>query len=281
MPRSVFNRAKRLAIFLAVGSLLLAFAPLQQAQEQPSPPPQLPSGPLLKSAPAKAQWLVEYKYADENPKSKKPPQPNPGLARSRIKQITTTRTLPLAYEEIIDQAGKKTEKWYANDEQYTRNAGSSKFFYAGDKDVGNPFYEYRSPTGFQGFEWISKKNYAGIQKVLDRDCLVFRDMQFGQATFDPNAAAMLAVEQKEQAQPKQDSTAATKGEPPAPNVPITACIDLVTRLPVVLQIGTETRVFTFLDQPAASVTLPSDLVKQLQQRSKTLNELTRRSPRPY
>lgn len=63
----------------------------------------LATGPLLKSAPANSKWVVTFSY------------PDGARAAARIKQITTTRTLPLTYEEIIDEAGNKTEKWYAKE----------------------------------------------------------------------------------------------------------------------------------------------------------------------
>ena len=291
MPRSVFNKANRFVIAPAVAGLIVAFAPLQAQQPAPStttPTETIPPGPLMKSAPSSSRWIVEFQYADENPKSKKPPQLNPETRLMRVKKITTTRTLPVSYEEKIDEAGNKTERWFSDNQQYIRKSGTPDFYTAGNKDIFNTNYEYHSPTGFQGFEWISKKNFSGIQKVLDRDCLIFRDRQMGEALSDPNEVAfmkemaLVKEMQKEPGATKQEGEPpATSAESPVGNVGITACIDLETRLPTALQIGGETRIFTFLDPPTTPVTLPPELAKQLEQRQKLWNAFARPAPRPY
>ena len=274
MPRSVFNKAKRFVIILAAASLIAAFAPLHAQQPAPSTET-IPSGPLLKNAPSNSQWIVAYKYDDASGKASKPTQPHSENGRVRIRQILCIRTGAMAYEMITDEAGKKTEKWFANGEQYIRKSGSSDFSSAGTKDFYNVNYEYHSPTGFPGFGWISKNKFVGIQKVLDRECLVFTDQQQELALSDPDLFAIFN-DRKEHPIVKDREN----HEMPIHVVNVTACIDLETRLPVLLQIGGETRTFTFLDAPTTPVVLPPELAQQLEQRQKVMEPLTRAAPHP-
>ena len=270
MPRSSFKKAKRVVFFLALASLIFTFAPLL-AQEQA---PTIPPGPLIKTLPANAQWLIEFKYSDENPKSNNPPQLNPETGQTRVKKIVNIRTGSVSYQEITDESGKKTGKWFANNEQYSCSAGSSDFHSAGSKDFNNVSYEYHSPSGLQGFEWISKNKFVEIRKIFERECLIFADQQEELALRDPELFAIISEQ-------RANPIIKTDGKPaPISKVGITACIDLETRLPVVLQIGKETQIFTFLDAPTTPVTLPPELVRLLEQRQTSMAPLMRAASRP-
>ena len=243
-----------------------------QAATPSTPAPKkvpLPPDLLLSSAPASSQWVVAFTYPDKNA-----PAASSEGGFGRVKKITATRSGPVVYEEIIDEAGNKMEKWYTNNEQYTRKMGSVEYFSARSNDFSNVNYAYHSPTGFQGFDWISKKNFAGIEKVDGRECMVYRDRKDLQAVLAPDLFTFLEAMRREQ--PK------SAGEPtgtPGAVTAVVACIDQETRLPVSLQLGEETRTFTFLDPPRVPVALPEELKQQLEQRQKAWNQLIRAAPR--
>ena len=244
-----------------------------QAATPSTPAPKkvpLPPDLLLSSAPASSQWVVAFTYPDKNA----PAAPSGG-GFGRVKKITATRSGPVVYEEIIDEAGNKMEKWYTNNEQYTRKSGSAEYFSARSNDFSNVNYAYHSPTGFPGFDWISKKNFAGIEKVAGRECMVYRDRKDLQAVLDPDLFSFLETMRRDQ--PKSE------GEPtvsPGGVTAVVASIDQETRLPVSLQLGDETRTFTFLEPPRVQADLPEELKKQLEQRQKAWNQLIRAAPRP-
>ena len=222
--------------------------------------------------PESSQWVVTFDYADE----KANPKPRSANAPARIKKSVNVRSGPLTYKETTDEAGGKIEKWFLRDEQYTRKGGSPQFYIAGTKDIFNASFEPFSPTDFQGFSWISKKNFVGDQKIQGRDCLVYRDQTETHAVLDSNISATARAPQG------QNPTNMTlPSEATGSGVTVVACIDKETRLPVTLQIGEETRTFTFLDPPTAPVTLPPDLKQQLEEQQKAWNDMTRPAPRPY
>ena len=240
----------------------------------------VPKGPLLKSAPPFSQWTIVYSYADEKSRHDQTQEPRESRSTesSRIKKIIAVRNGSLTYEQIFDSAGQKTEKWYSKDQQYTRHHGATDFYSAGNKDFNNIDYEYRSQTGFQGFDWISMDNFVGVQKVFARECLVFRDRKDQLSILDPNAA----VYQNElRAEFKGGGSSADVKEIAEDKVGTIACIDLETRLPVALQIAGQTRRFSFQEPPATPITLPLELMTQIEEHQKRWSELTKAAPRPF
>jgi len=262
-PASKASRIQRIFTIVMAGGLA-AVVPLHAQQTE-----LIPSGPLLNCAPSNSRWLVEFKYADESSK-----RPSKKQRRSpRTKTIVATRYGSVTFEEITDEVGKITEKWFSNSEQYTRKQGSPDFYTAGKNDIGNANYEYFSPTGFRGFDWISKETFVGIQKVLGHDCLVFSSQQDEQALWDPDAVALIQGMRTSRA-------AGDEARPSLAKVCVTACIDVENRLPVALRIVGDTRIFTFLAPPEKPVTLPPELVKQLEKRQNLWNQLVRAAPGP-
>ena len=112
-----------------------------------------------------------------------------------------------------------------------------------------------------------------MQKVLGHDCLVFSSQQDEQALWDPDAVALIQGMRTSRA-------AGDEARPSLARVCVTACIDVENRLPVALRIAGDTRIFTFLAPPEKPVTLPPELVKQLEKRQNLWNQLVRAAPGP-
>ena len=278
MPRRGFNKAMRFVIVWAVASLIVAFAPLQSQQPAPTASPEasaIPPGPLMKSAPSSSQWIVEFKYTDGKVNANHPNQAPSIHEQARVMKITAVRSGPVTYEESVDEMGKRKEKWFSNNNQYIRDPKSSIYSIAGDKEFSSVDREYHSPTGFAGFDWISKGNFLGVQKVLGRDCLIFHDQKEEGAVVDPDLIAHM----REVRADFGHKDGKTKPDAAALLIDVTACIDATTRLPVLLQLGGETRTFTFLEPPSSPVALPDDLKNQLEQRQKAWSKMLQAAPR--
>lgn len=128
-------------------------------------------------------------------------------------------------------------------------------------DAFNPLYMDFSKSDFQGFEWISEKNFAGVQDVLGRKCLVFRDnvkrVPEGTRSDDPEAASA-----------SFESAAV-------------ASVDLETRLPVSLVNENGAFVYQFHEAPSAMQTLPPNVQAVIDQQKEAAQAVARRPSRPF
>ncbi|MGC3989730.1 MAG: hypothetical protein QM796_08655 [Chthoniobacteraceae bacterium] len=136
-------------------------------------------------------------------------------------------------------------------------------------------------TDFAGFDWISASNFVGIRDVMGRKCLIFRDKT---VTLEPQEISFIKTDISQrlsnEAGRKQDAQKAggssVEGAHYAPvrpfnledyKVEVVACIDLETRLPVLLQYGISgiqggmmARTYQYQAAPA-SLSLPPDVQK--------------------
>jgi hypothetical protein len=174
-------------------------------------------------------------------------------------------------EERVFSNGKKFETWRVGAMQISALPGSGELAIsepsASDIGLTDPeAYTDYSKTDFPGFEWISKKNYLGVQEMAGRQCLVFKD-----SVSDLSEDAIAVAEENPEGAPKI----------PVRRSPTAAWIDLETRLPVVLQKGDRKSAFVFGPTPAAMLTLPPKIQSLLDRRAKALEMLTRRPAKPY
>ncbi|MFV0338297.1 MAG: hypothetical protein ACK5LK_08665, partial [Chthoniobacterales bacterium] len=157
-----------------------------------------------------------------------------------------TKTKPLYHEQTIFSSGSKSDIWYTGDVFLTVNDGADPLInFKNEKNKGR-ITDY-SKTDFPAFSWISKKNFIGIQKVLGRDCLVFR--------------------------------AKIKKEADDPLIDTIACVDLQSRLPVAMQ-GDITQYYQFGPAPTAMLTLPPNVQKVADLWIEAFKQSARMSSRP-
>jgi len=153
------------------------------------------------------------------------------------RKVAVTKTGQIRHEQTLEANGQRREKWCVGDLDYSKPAGSKRYLaYTGRSFTGGVIderlYTDYSKTDFPGMEWVSAKNYATVRPVMNRDCIVFERKAAG-------------------------------GEAAA-----TACVDLQTRLPVVLREGNETRVYEFQAAPQAALSLPAEIRADLELRAR-------------
>ena len=114
----------------------------------------------------------------------------------------------------------------------------------GTSSGGDATFTDFGKADFEGFGWISKRNFDGIEKVMGQDCLVFRDKL------------------------KLTGDNARSGPPPTG----VACISADSRLPVALQLGEESRTYQFGAAPTDMLAIPPKVDALINQWRKTLRQ---------
>jgi len=229
----------------------------QTPGSQPVPQPLL-SGPLLNRAPESALWTVIISRTS----SRKPEARREKGAPAELQQLTVAKSKTTYREERLLSDGTKSEVWRVGAMQISALPGSGELtiFEPSPSSIAlldpEAYTDY-SKTDFPGFEWISKKNYRGVQELAGRPCLVFEE-----AASDPSGEA-------------------PEGAPQILRTSMAAWIDLETRLPVILQKGAKTNAYRFGTPPQGMLTLPPRIQSLLDRRAKALEMATRRPARPY
>lgn len=226
--------------------LLLAIPALAQ---QPAPP----AGPLLKRAPEMSAWTVTFS-ASRPPE--KPPETAAEKPPESPRRVSVTKTGDIRHAVIVDAEGRKTEMWSAPGIQAFLRPGWKEPLLSDGANAFDAFFVNFAATDFPGFEWISAKNFRGIEKAGERDCLVFQD----------KAAAL---------------DRGTPAEPGGQLPVLTAHVDLSTRLPVKLDNGGEVATFRFAPPPSAKLALPADVLAAIGARAQQLREQARKPARPF
>jgi hypothetical protein len=117
-----------------------------------------------------------------------------------------------------------------------------------------------SVADFAGFDWLSHKNYKGVQKVLDRTCYFFED----------------------EIETEQVKMATSMGNTPDGETKTTAraFINVESKLPVALQLGRENRVYAFGKPSPADLNLPPEVAAEIKDWRAELTSATKAAPPP-
>jgi hypothetical protein len=261
---------------LAILSLLLVSVPSLYSQ-QPKAAATPPQPPFLNRAPASSQWIITFK-----PQAKAPAEDNSTVRATgsapapRPRVITVTKSGNTIAEKLVNENGVTIETWHIPGYSISAVNGKNPVL---SPTPGNTFNttDY-STADFAGFDWISPQNFAGVQEIMGRHCLVFKSQI---VTLDPAEVSMLksiraseisAQKEREKEAAKAAGKNANQTQPAeAPIAPfnpddfkvdVTAYIDDQSRVPVALVYGIPNGVMTrtYQFQPApASVVLPPDV----------------------
>lgn len=210
----------------------------------------LPSGPLCATrAPDVAQWQVIYKAqplpkpaasgATAAPAPAKPTEPD---GADFQKTITKNRTL--FHVQWTTGSRFAVEKWCLQDVQVTTlpNAQLPVISTPSERD---DYYMDFSKSDFHGFEWISGKNFIGVQSIGGVECLVFKD---------------------------------TLKSPEGETLEALAVVDYKTRLPVSLQVGEGLTTYQFSAAPSSQLNPPAKIASLADQWRKRLKQARLSSP---
>lgn len=267
----------------------------QQPGTPPATPPPLPPPPWLKRTPDTSQWLVSF--AQGEPGAKPGSRSSAAADGTAKKTIVVTKNPGLLSETTARVNGAVIRRLCTPGLFMVQVSGSNEWMSStGSAPNGFNETDYRKHD-FAGFDWISAKNYVGVQEIAKRPCLVFSDkvVTIDQQELDMIHASVDKLKsdwQSKQELKKQKSAAASpspaanRGKkntsaasaeptpvadepaPPAFNLndylrDVTAYIDVETGLPALLtyktqQRTTETRTYTYLPEPTTPLTLPPE-----------------------
>jgi hypothetical protein len=233
-------------------------------------PSDIPSGRLLRDAPAFSQWTIDFTYSED--RSSKTggsvSHAGPGMRAFllRPRKTITTKTAEVISVQTVDMAGRMSEIWDIGGTQYSKPGGTNAWFTASASMDRNSAagatvqFSPMPPNGFNDLDWIGKETYAGKIALGDSECFVF--VPGGTASIDLGAKS--GQESRLEALPK------------------VAYIDAGTRLPRALRIAGEVRVFQFSTNPPTTVqAFPADLQATIQQADHARTLLLQSAARPY
>ena len=238
---------------LALLCLSLGMVPILCAQQPTAPPttkPVLPPGPLLSKAPDFAQWTVTTKTEvtptgarpSATPKTSRHHKAPPGPPTNQMASVIKTQSL--RYEETVTGGGNKVQKWCVPDMQVTIEASGQPLVALKEGAKNSSAYTDYSKTDFMGFEWISPRNFTGVENVMGQECLVFKDK--------------IKIE--------------GGGDPSEPPPEVSAYINAATRLPVQLTLDDEVSTYQFGPAPQAMLTLPPEVESVVTQWRETMRQ---------
>jgi hypothetical protein len=237
--------------FCAFGTLSAAEPPVAPAAGTAKPV--LPKGPLLAKAPEFASWVVIHQYSDPRkaaPKKAEGQAAGAGFEMARPTQVTFVKTRNILRVETQDELGQTWNRWCQGDAHLVVLPRGKGLVACEGQDLLSPYYEDYESAPFPGFQWISAENFAGIENVQSRPCLVFRGEVAGLDLLKPGDANMIRSMMAE-------------GQPVAGGVPgkkpAVAMVDLETRLPVALEVAGESRQYTFLAPPGVLLSFPKEV----------------------
>ncbi|HEX4084931.1 MAG TPA: hypothetical protein VHY22_08475 [Chthoniobacteraceae bacterium] len=217
-----------LAIFCILNVLLYngkAQAPASSAS--PDGPPALPL--LAPKLPSWCQWTVDYRYKTSNP-----------LDAPRPQQKVVVQTGSIRHEVEKFERGSQEESWATGQAVVVKKSDSPRLV--------TIFKDSTPGAEFPEFNWIALSNFKGRMKIDGVNCLIFRQMitplrighpeLFGSAPSSPN----------------DDGAFGTS------RIEVTAMIVESSRLPLELQMPTETRRYTFLQPPVQMLEPPAEFL---------------------
>jgi hypothetical protein len=193
-----------------------------------------------------SHWVITY--ASSSSDGQDASTSSGGTApNARPKTVEVVKTGKTLLEQTTDETGNVVQIWRENGYQLFKDPANPNWFVGPAIDEHDPFGQPDYVTAdFAGFDWISEKNFVGIQTISGLKCLVFKDKVLPISANEKNILTMEAF----QNQRKADFSSRM--------VDAEADIDVDHLLPVSLKLGNITRLFTFDPNPPPPLDLPAD-----------------------
>ncbi len=223
--------------------------------------PDLPTGPLLRTAPDFSQWQVVFTYPDEKITEKATPPPRiiQTIRLLRPRSVVTTKTGRIIHEAVVDVADRTSDNWFEGAVQYMR-INSDPTWYEVDPGIpGTTNYHPLPPSGFRDMELVQAANFAGVMPFGKGKCLVFT----------PGGAAALDLSNPDEVEKRITLVSSI------------AYIDAESRLPIAVRTRSSLRTFHFNVPPTEVQSLPPDLAAQVRKGKEGRALLERPAERPY
>lgn len=255
-------------------------------------PTPLPPGPLFKPFPSQIRWTITRKGAQAGPQTPAPavsgpatPGANPAAGQPLETQNANQIDLQIVGEKVGDVShvitiypnGNKHEVWKKGSLQALLSSGGTE-----------PIISRAAEEFTEEMDWISASNFAGIQKVSGRDCMVFRDKILPQMYRNnpdllkpatPKSAQALAEEARIQKVLGGEETPTVN--PESLRMTAVACIDLESRVPMGLQMGQVVTTYKYEALPSGyALALPPEIASAMQANAQQMQATTLRPVRP-
>lgn len=223
-----------------------------------------PSEPLLKRAPANAEWTI-YTYEDrskileEIEKQGLKAEPSGEVSEiGKVQPVAVTISKDgKTYREVAQWLdGRVREKWIAGDVQFYETAYGKKIARVSQPASDN-FSDYRR-SDFEELEWVGKDNYKGVKEVRGRKVYEFQ-VDLNKKRLSPREAALLIDVDAPQ-------TGADDGTPvaaPAPRI-YTAYFDTATQMPLFFDDGMAVRLYKFSARPPGKLVIPPPFAEEFE-----------------
>jgi hypothetical protein len=265
-----------------VSLIVLGWAGSLLGQEPASRLPPLPEGSLLKRAPDFSSWTVLFSKIGGKVEARESKSDQDKTRPQR--QVAVTKTGKVIHEIKVDALGKSTEVWHVGGVQVTVPSGNGFPSIFPDFGGGDIYTTNYAVSDFAGLDWISATTFAGIQKVMGRDCIIFRSevntLQKDEQVEEELVASRALVRQLDAARKKGGTPNAPAPPAGVTKAPAVACIDLETRLPVAVTFGNETRTYQYGQPPGEMQVLPAALAVALNEYQARIQGLSRLPAKP-
>lgn len=266
-------------------SLIVASGTAIFAQETAAPangPISLPPGPLIKPFPNRVRLTITRKTSTDA--SQQRGDAATSGAKGGQKDGAATFDIQIVGEKVGDIShtvttyanGNKKEVWRKGEQQTTMSTGWKQPIAGTASDEA------------EDLSWISATNFAGIQKIAGRECMVFREKLLPQVyrirpdLLTPQEGPKTADDQAEEDRLKkvlgdQDSTV----DPANIKLDAAASIDVESRLPMSLQMGHTVTTYKYEPLPADyNLALPPEVTSAIETRGQQIQASTRKPVRP-
>lgn len=223
--------------FLPIMLIALAFASSLQAESsKKATPAPLPKGPLIVKPAGNLRTVITVTGPAA---AKKGASGEAGTTIAMLKRIVIVQCGDIGVEQIAESGGKTIQTWLVGLYQAVCDPAAKVTIVslrppASQDDTSAANY-------YPGFEWVTVKNYSGLDKVQGVDCIVFKD-----------------AESESQ-----------------------AYVDLSTRLPVSATQLDMTYSYDFSEVAPGSITLPANIAKAMDDFKAHLAVGARRAARPF
>ncbi|MEO7931522.1 MAG: hypothetical protein ABIT76_00035 [Chthoniobacterales bacterium] len=183
----------------------------------------------------------------------------------RVMQVV--KTGDVRFVRIVE-GGSKSERWCKGAFQVIKRPEWRELLLSTGENRADPAWLDFGGGDFAGFDWISAQNFIGIQKVGDRNCLVFKgEIQPGNFQ---SKRVFFGLDGK------QENTKIPEPE----KVAVVAYTDFETRLPVALMMDKDSTIYQFGPPPTAMLSMPPEFQSAMDGYAKQMQLLLRRPSRP-
>jgi len=221
----------------------------------------MPSEPILKRAPAHAEWSVQFfpsesdikkTFAKNGGQFKEGEIPKGALVGPKSKTVSKDGTTYRELEQWED--GRSQEKWTVGDMQVYETSLTKKLVRLprpASAQVASNYSDYRR-SDFEELEWIGRDNFVGVQDMNGRKVYEFQGNAAKRRLTLREQGDLVDVDAGKSAEElAKEFRAGSSGKPS-----YVVYLDAQTQLPLYFDDGRVIRIYNFSANPPASLQVP-------------------------